>query len=57
MLRATDLFYRVAVISGGVIGPIFFPYIGDWSIIISGFLGGSIGLIADTIHRKIRLNA
>ena len=57
MLRTTDLFYRMAVISGGIIGPILYPYIGDWSIIVSGFLGGSIGLIADTIQRKSRLNA
>jgi hypothetical protein len=47
----------VAVISGGIIGPILFPYIGDWSIIVSGFIGGSIGLIADTIQKKNRSNA
>ena len=50
MLKATDVFYRVAVVSGGILGPILFPYIGDWSIIISGFIGATFGLFAHKIQ-------
>jgi hypothetical protein len=50
MLKATDIFYRVAVVSGGILGPILFPYIGDWSIIISGFIGATFGLFAHKIQ-------
>ena len=57
MLRTTDLFIEWPLSAGGIIGPILYPYIGDWSIIVSGFFGGSIGLIADTIQKKNRSNA
>ena len=52
MLKATDIFYRFAVVSGGILGPILFPYIGDWSIIISGFIGATIGLLAHKIQTR-----
>ena len=57
MLRAVELFYRVAVISGGLIGPVLFPYTGDWSIIIAGISGGTIGLCVNYFVEKGNKNA
>ena len=57
MLRAVELFYRVAVISGGLIGPVLFPYTGDWSIIIAGISGGTIGLCVNYFVEKRNKNA
>ena len=52
MLRAVEIYYRVAVISGGIICPALFPYIGDWSLIIAGLLGGTIGLLTSYLVQK-----
>jgi predicted branched-subunit amino acid permease len=52
MLRAVEIYYRVAVISGGIICPLLFPYIGDWSLIIAGLFGGTIGLFTSYLVQK-----
>ena len=57
MLRAVELYYRVAVVSGGIIGPILYPYIGDWSIIIGGLVGGTLGLLINYLLKKGKSNA
>ena len=57
MLRAIELYYRVAVVSGGIIGPILHPYIGDWSIIIGGLVGGTLGLLINYLLKKGKSNA
>ena len=51
-LRAVDNYYRVSVISGGIICRLLFPYIGDWSLIIAGLLGGTIGLFTSYLVQK-----
>ena len=57
MLRAVELYYRVAVVSGGIVGPILYPYIGDWSIIIGGLVGGTLGLLINYLLKKGKSNA
>ena len=57
MLRAVELYYRIAVVSGGIIGPILYPYIGDWSIIIGGLVGGTLGLLINYLLKKGKSNA
>jgi hypothetical protein len=52
MLRAVEIYYRVAVFSGGIICPILFPYIGDWSLILAGLFGGTIGVITSYLLPK-----
>ena len=57
MLRAVELYYRIAVVSGGIIGPILYPYIGDWSIIIGGLVGGTVGLLINYLIQKGKSDA
>ena len=57
MLRAVELYYRIAVVSGGIIGPILYPYIGDWSIIIGGLVGGTVGLLINHLIQKGKSDA
>jgi predicted branched-subunit amino acid permease len=57
MLRAVEIYYRVAVISGGVICPILFPYFSDWSLIIAGLCGGTLGLAVNHFLNKSKANA
>jgi len=57
MLRAVELYYRIAVVSGGIIGPILYPYIGDWSIIIGGLVGGTLGLLINHLIQKGKSDA
>ena len=57
MLRAVEIYYRVAVISGGIICPILFPYFGDWSLIIAGLCGGTLGLGVNHFLNKSKANA
>ena len=57
MLRAVELYYRIAVVSGGIIGPILYPYIGDWSIIIGGLVGGTLGLLINYLIQKGKSDA
>ena len=52
MLRAVEIYYRVAVFSGGITFPILFPYIGDWSLILAGLFGGTIGVITSYLLPK-----
>ena len=52
MLRAVEIYYRVAVVSGGIICPILFPYLGDWSLILAGLFGGTIGVITSYLLPK-----
>lgn len=56
MLRAVEIHYRLAVFTGGIIGPILFPYIGDWSLIIAGLIGGSTGLMISYYFKKDKIN-
>ena len=57
MLRAVELYYRIAVVSGGIIGPLLYPYIGDWSIIIGGLVGGTLGLLINHLIQKGKSDA
>jgi len=57
MLRAVEIYYRVAVISGGIICPILFPYFSDWSLIIAGLCGGTLGLVVNYFLDKSKINA
>ena len=57
MLRAVELYYRIAVVSGGIIGPILYPYIGDWSIIVGGLVGGTLGLLINHLIQKGKSDA
>jgi hypothetical protein len=45
------------VISGGVICPILFPYFNDWSLIIAGLCGGTLGLAVNHFLNKSKANA
>ena len=56
MLRAVEIYYRLAVVTGGIIGPILYPYIGDWSLIIAGLVGGSTGLMISYYFNKDKIN-
>ena len=57
MLRAVELYYRIAVVSGGIIGPILYPYIGDWSIIVGGLVGGTLGILINHLIQKGKSDA
>ena len=57
MLRAVEIYYRVAVVSGGIICPMLFPYFGDWSLIIAGLCGGTLGLAINFFFNKDKINA
>ena len=56
MLRAIEIYYRLAVVTGGIIGPLLFPYIGDWSLIVAGLVGGSVGLMISYLLNKDKIN-
>ena len=56
MLRAIEIYYRLAVVTGGIIGPLLFPYIGDWSLIVAGLVGGSVGLMVSYLLNKDKIN-
>ena len=38
----TDMAASVAVLIGGFLSPVFFPFAGEWAILIAGILGGSL---------------
>jgi len=56
MLRTVEIYYRVAVVSGGIICPILYPYISDWSLIIAGLFGGTLGLLTSYLVTKRNSN-
>ena len=33
---------RLAVVFGGVLSPLFFPFVGEWAILLAGFIGGTL---------------
>ena len=42
IINARQKANRLAVLLGGVFSPVFFPFAGEWAILIAGILGGSL---------------
>ena len=42
IINARQKANRLAVFIGGVLSPVFFPFAGEWAILIAGILGGSL---------------
>ena len=42
IINARQKANRLAVIFGGALSPVFFPFAGEWAILLSGVVGGSI---------------
>ena len=53
VINSKESINRLAVVIGGFVSPALFPLIGNLSILVAGFLGGSLALI---IYRGKKLN-
>ena len=42
IINARQKANRLAVLIGGVLSPIFFPFAGEWAILLAGVIGGSL---------------
>jgi predicted branched-subunit amino acid permease len=41
----TNIKTTVAIVVGGILGPVFYLFTPEWSILISGFIGGSLAFL------------
>ena len=45
VINARQVIHRYAGVCGGILCPLAFPMIGEWGILLGGFVGGTIALI------------
>ena len=54
VINARQRSNRLAVIVGGILCPILFPFFGSWSILMAGVIGGTIAFFLDNVLAKRR---
>ncbi len=45
VINARQIQNRYAGILGGIIGPLAFPFVGEWGIVLCGIIGGTLAII------------
>ncbi len=45
IINAKQTTNRLAVVIGGTLCPLLYPYTGDWAILYAGFIGGTLGAL------------
>ena len=50
VINARQIIHRYAGICGGILCPLAFPMIGEWGILLGGFVGGTIALV---LHKRM----
>ena len=57
IINARQKANRLAVLIGGVLSPVFFPFAGEWAILIAGILGGSLASLYSRFIAKWHLES
>ena len=42
IINARQKANRLAVVFGGALSPVFFPFVGEWAILLAGLIGGTL---------------
>ncbi len=52
VINSKDKINRISVMLGGTIVPVIYPFLSEWSILLGGFLGGSIAFGFGLVEKK-----
>ena len=56
IMNARQKANRLAVIFGGALSPIFFPFVGEWAILLAGLIGGTLASLYGRFIAKWHLD-